>query len=1015
MLPELRSSTVSIEKPKQQSISAQNDFIPKDILFALTQPMCTKETFGPSFRRKELNAISADVGRPPPASVWNYKRRNRFKHLLDNTPCICGAGKDISFLYDVPHHAPHPPKPDTADQSYVRLEKEANISKPLVVPDSIIPEEYHIVKNKGVVGIHYLEDKYSTQPVDHEKHFVLFPSMNPTSRFEVIKLRNAFESMMDRAGVNDLGKDDLSGPTQMHNLLNLIKKEQNIYNVVFNELIRQITVECAERGELLHLVWAKYHQLLNKVPEQIMSLHEEVIAQRALDLRLTDELVRFKGTIGSLTSELTDVKEHDQKVTKEALKAQEDLRSALAESQKNASLLAEYHDLYELQRRRLERQVFVLSEEKEMWTTAAYCLALKVTEENKLNTARRLQLLEKSWVKLASHFTILLSDRDTDLLTKIQGHVEAWSDLVEDLNISLKQREDNMREAMKTMRNDVQSQLTIFKQKYVNLDNRVDKIPDEEFVRSLTAGMTAWLELITKETDTFGGDVYLSNNEAFSAICKEMEGWTDSALEIFARHSAGGSKVHPEQINMLALNKDVEQLHKEFHDRITGEHGLGRLIISFQSSLETWEKRLRSNAVKSLVLQESDWANVFHVLEEWTLLLNKAVEQSDVPLQCADGEEASKHSSCDFRDVIRQTQKWAMQASNSINSEDAKLVEQVSSLHSEMVRWMVQVLLRLAPDHKDNSQEAAEMALLGSASIPELTETANLLVESLEIFSNYVTLCCDGIVVENTLARQGNREDNADGELNDLKRLKTECTQWTKVAQMLLSQLTGNAMEQMFADTIFASPSEKSVELRRNEMANVKGENIQLLTTEDDVKHSAPAESQLATATACMPKTVDGQRIEVLGYDANTHTQTIEGKHIQLLSQQHARLGTEESFDTGKAYEALAAVETLQNQLIATEERAQSAEERASQAEAQVVALQERIRALEKQIEKQQEKADTQISPAVATPPLSHPKSLSNTSLKSPKVHSPVSGSDVKEEKSGRKSGKSSSGSSRRN
>ena len=56
----------------------------------------------------------------------------------------------------------------------------------------------------------------------------------------------------------------------------------------------------------------------------------------------------------------------------------EQLKSALAESQKNASLLAEYHDLYELQRQRLEKQVNNLSEEKEVWSTAAYSLALKV-------------------------------------------------------------------------------------------------------------------------------------------------------------------------------------------------------------------------------------------------------------------------------------------------------------------------------------------------------------------------------------------------------------------------------------------------------------------------------------------------------------------------------------------------------------------------------------------------------------------------------------------------------------
>lgn len=55
------------------------------------------------------------------------------------------------------------------------------------------------------------------------------------------------------------------------------------------------------------------------------------------------------------------------------------LKQALSEAQKNASLLAEYHELYELQRRRLESQVFMLTEEREIWSTASYCLAMKVT------------------------------------------------------------------------------------------------------------------------------------------------------------------------------------------------------------------------------------------------------------------------------------------------------------------------------------------------------------------------------------------------------------------------------------------------------------------------------------------------------------------------------------------------------------------------------------------------------------------------------------------------------------
>ena len=54
------------------------------------------------------------------------------------------------------------------------------------------------------------------------------------------------------------------------------------------------------------------------------------------------------------------------------------LKEALSDAQKNASLLTEYHALYELQRKRLEKQVVMLTDEKELWSTAAYSLALKV-------------------------------------------------------------------------------------------------------------------------------------------------------------------------------------------------------------------------------------------------------------------------------------------------------------------------------------------------------------------------------------------------------------------------------------------------------------------------------------------------------------------------------------------------------------------------------------------------------------------------------------------------------------
>ena len=49
---------------------------------------------------------------------------------------------------------------------------------------------------------------------------------------------------------------------------------------------------------------------------------------------------------------------------------------------------------------------------------------LHVVEEGNMVTARRAYIAEKAWSKLAHHFTVLLSDKDTEVLTRLQAHME---------------------------------------------------------------------------------------------------------------------------------------------------------------------------------------------------------------------------------------------------------------------------------------------------------------------------------------------------------------------------------------------------------------------------------------------------------------------------------------------------------------------------------------------------------------------------------------------------------------
>jgi len=81
----------------------------------------------------------------PPANMWNHSRRRaRLRHLTDQPPCVCGAGRDISFLYDV---APKE-RPGQEDASVATS----------AIPDTLIPEEYHIVKHPGVMGLEFHDE-----------------------------------------------------------------------------------------------------------------------------------------------------------------------------------------------------------------------------------------------------------------------------------------------------------------------------------------------------------------------------------------------------------------------------------------------------------------------------------------------------------------------------------------------------------------------------------------------------------------------------------------------------------------------------------------------------------------------------------------------------------------------------------------------------------------------------------------------------------------------------------------
>ncbi|UJR32073.1 hypothetical protein I4U23_019541 [Adineta vaga] len=269
-LPQLRGQ---LQRPAAR---AENDFLPQELMVALRQTALPSEYLGPSSSapgHKSSRTLPHAITRRPD-NAWHYaKQREKYRFLLEQNPCTCGAGHDISFLCEattstIPHEQQNKSSfaQRTADKSVIRaLGPEINEPN-IVLPESIVPQEFRLVKNIGVAPLEVYDDKNTTITEEHLHHITVFPSLKPVSRAEVLKLRHTMDALLERITIED---NDLQGQTQLHNLLELIKEEQNIYNIVFHEIIRQVSVECKERGELLGKLRERYSSLLSRVPRQV--------------------------------------------------------------------------------------------------------------------------------------------------------------------------------------------------------------------------------------------------------------------------------------------------------------------------------------------------------------------------------------------------------------------------------------------------------------------------------------------------------------------------------------------------------------------------------------------------------------------------------------------------------------------------------------------------------------------------------------------------------------------------
>ncbi|XP_034534055.1 axonemal dynein light chain domain-containing protein 1 isoform X2 [Notolabrus celidotus] len=906
--------------------------IPDELMVSLSSTVCNKITLGHTAHHRHCKGC----GIRRPDAVWHHPLgRKKYKYFLEQPTSVTGAGRDISFLCDaVITPKKLTPLPPVTDKS--RIGDTQNMS----ISESLIPEEYHIVKNKGLRNLELYEDAFTVQLQDDEQRLRVFPSLKPSSRLEVVQLMRMMDDMLEKAGV-DQQSEELNDVSQMEQLLELVQVEQNIYNVVFHELIRQVSVSCLERGELLAKLRQRYQSLFERIPQCLKALHTEAVAQRALDRRLTEEILHIKISMQELSVELSKIGEHDAFVSQQAELAHRQLAGAIDQTNTSADMVQGYHELYELQRGRLEAQLLQMTEERDYWSQLTFCLALKVISMKKLQLVSQLHISEQSWSKTAKHCSIYLTSKDTEDLDTIMKLSDYWTEQMTAFMAELKKTEHAQCEQITAIRRGIDKWLTFCTTKNKSPNPKYEKSSMEKILTDIKK----WSYMLTLLCECYQGEKLLCSQQTLNQLTSVQERWLNMSLELFRRHPSPDGEAPEGQQALRELDKDLSELLKQLDTQVTGETGIHAQIRSLSRLMESWVAKLDAMTGRAEIMSASDWLKFQRALHDWQSLAEDALKNfpSSQSVDESDKDKDKPNIHEETETISVKAQEFITNLSSFADEENQRLSEEVTSVHLAQTRWMLDLLLVMVPDHSEDQNQVLEQLNRMNISVQTLDEDAKMLAERLDSFSKYISSSCKLIVEEQI--QQNPHEAVGENEMNECTKLQRECTDWMETSKILLLGVKGGSIELSVKQADPASTADAIVSTSDNSRTLMNTESPAEPSANTETKQEPEAEQKEGELSVR-----ESPVVKMIGYDGHITGRKLGQSSVHLN-------GTEElvvspaTDDAQRAFSDLTTVGLLQQDLYDSELRVQSTEQRALKAEEALQAALEKIQDLERQLQ----------------------------------------------------------------
>ncbi|KAL3899501.1 MAG: hypothetical protein SGCHY_002006 [Lobulomycetales sp.] len=619
-------------------------------------------------RESIVNQKNPTLPKKNTAVEKDYAQENAFKHA-NTAKRVEHISKnsemqEFSFIY--------PKKDDSIQETKTKIFQ--NIKTPMVEPgllyDDFEAEDMRLVATR---------DK-SPASNDLERAHI---SLKPNNRKEVAVLKHTMVGLLRDLGV---AEESQEYPTDMHAFLSVIQEEQRIYNSVFQEIIRQVTVNMSERGEILAEIRSRYSMLFSKVPKHVRHLHTELVAQRKLNKRLTEELLKSKETMSQLVSEVELVRKHDAQVSRQAQDTQEKLVSILTQSDNSEEILEEYHKLYRMQRDRLEKAITITEKEKRLWIDAAIKLSMRIGKESNISELLELHGFEQSRSRSANHIIKIISDQNNLELSHIEERSEDSRNNLLALSKSVVAEDQQNIETLVSMQKDIQFVLRSFDANEAlesEAEQRLLLAFQQYDVKNLAFHLNKWIDQISLVAVRFTSDRDLSLQEDIVTYRSVVENWVEAGLKLMKRNekTTNGKDYKALTENLTRLNNEMENWMRKIELRVSGEDGIASNVISLQNQLEdkytTYSARDPEKpilAAERLQIKDSfhNWIEICSSLIS-TLSNTTEKEQARVPTHI---------------------DNWRQRTLDQITTDTDVRSEENTKLHSAMTSWMVHLLIK---------------------------------------------------------------------------------------------------------------------------------------------------------------------------------------------------------------------------------------------------------------------------------------------------------------------------------